>query len=346
MQRAKLSELMKILKGVSRSFYLSIRILRKPLRAPIGIAYLLARISDTIADTDLISAEVRIKVLKEFDSAVENEKTDFLIEPELQSVNSDINEKKLLIQISRILEFFTHMPSDEKNEIKNVLKVVISGQVLDLERFDREPKSIKALQNDQELDDYTWRVAGVVGQFWNRVCALKSVFDSQQQASDLEPIAINYGKGLQLVNILRDLPGDLKNNRCYLPKTQLDQVGLTETDLLDSKNWERLKPVYFPILDQAENFLICGWQYVNKLPMRNRLLRLACIWPILIGLETLTKLRQSNPLDRNDKVKVKRSWVYKMMRSSVLVFFLPDKLPGLALKMLSDSGQIKKFISP
>ncbi|SVB50912.1 uncharacterized protein METZ01_LOCUS203766, partial [marine metagenome] len=42
-----------VLEGVSRSFYLTIRVLPKNLREPIGLAYLLARTADTIADRRL-----------------------------------------------------------------------------------------------------------------------------------------------------------------------------------------------------------------------------------------------------------------------------------------------------
>ena len=39
-----------VLKRVSRSFYLSLRVLPKKMRKPVGLAYLLARVADTIAD--------------------------------------------------------------------------------------------------------------------------------------------------------------------------------------------------------------------------------------------------------------------------------------------------------
>ena len=44
---------------VSRSFYLSISILPKPLRDPVALGYLLARASDTIADTAELPREGR-----------------------------------------------------------------------------------------------------------------------------------------------------------------------------------------------------------------------------------------------------------------------------------------------
>ncbi|MCI0869448.1 MAG: squalene/phytoene synthase family protein, partial [Chloroflexi bacterium] len=43
-----------LLKGVSRSFYLTLRVLPGGIREPVGLAYLLARAADTIADTTLI----------------------------------------------------------------------------------------------------------------------------------------------------------------------------------------------------------------------------------------------------------------------------------------------------
>ena len=36
------------------------------------------------------------------------------------------------------------------------------------------------------------------------------------------------GKVLQLVNILKDLPEDIRNGRCYLPMDELRRVGINE----------------------------------------------------------------------------------------------------------------------
>src|SRR5438876_11928465 len=50
-----------LLRQVSRSFYLSLAILPRPLREPIGLAYLLARAAATVADTRLIVREDRVR---------------------------------------------------------------------------------------------------------------------------------------------------------------------------------------------------------------------------------------------------------------------------------------------
>jgi len=52
-----------LLKQVSRSFYLTLRVLPGAIRPQIGLAYLLARASDTIADTEFVPVSMRLKAL-------------------------------------------------------------------------------------------------------------------------------------------------------------------------------------------------------------------------------------------------------------------------------------------
>ena len=56
----------KVLKDVSRSFYLSLRFLPKGFRAPTSVGYLLARASDTIADAGQLGVEMRRDLLSRF----------------------------------------------------------------------------------------------------------------------------------------------------------------------------------------------------------------------------------------------------------------------------------------
>ena len=56
--------LRELLKETSRSFYLTLRVLPARVRPQIGLAYLLARTTDTIADTDIVPVENRLKALQ------------------------------------------------------------------------------------------------------------------------------------------------------------------------------------------------------------------------------------------------------------------------------------------
>src|ERR1700690_1347909 len=53
-----------LLKATSRSFYLTLRVLPAAVRPQIGLAYLLARTTDTIADTELVSVQGRLEALE------------------------------------------------------------------------------------------------------------------------------------------------------------------------------------------------------------------------------------------------------------------------------------------
>src|ERR1017187_6150209 len=53
-----------LLKATSRSFYLTLRVLPARVRPQIGLAYLLARTTDTIADTELVPLDQRLEALQ------------------------------------------------------------------------------------------------------------------------------------------------------------------------------------------------------------------------------------------------------------------------------------------
>ena len=134
---------------------------------------------------------------------------------------------------------------------------------------------------------------------------------------------IRFGKGLQLVNILRDLPVDLKNGRCYLPTQRLDEAKLLPETLLSPANEMKFLPLFHDYLDKAESHLAAGWRYTNTLPFGQFRLRLACAWPILIGLRTIEKLRAANVIELQQRVKVSRGEVRGILFRSLVATPVP-----------------------
>ena len=139
-------------------------------------------------------------------------------------------------------------------------------------------------------------------------------------------LGARLGKGLQLVNILRDLAGDLRIGRCYLPAAQPRR-------LLDPANFDEARELYGRWLDTALGHLDAGWSYVLRLPPQLWRLRLACIWPIWIGLGTIALLRRANPLDPSRRVMVAQNQVYLFLAQSVLCC-RSDRLLGLIYRSL------------
>jgi farnesyl-diphosphate farnesyltransferase len=210
--------------------------------------------------------------------------------------------------------------------VRKVLATIISGQELDLKRFAGAAENkVVALRTDEELHDYTYRVAGCVGEFWTKICRAyvfpKAKLDDQTVLEE----SVRFGKGLQLVNILRDLPLDLRLGRCYLPEEELGRHGLEPQDLLDPINEPRLRPLYDQYLNRAQEHLVAGWNYTNALPWRRMRVRVACAWPVLIGLQTIQRLRKEHVLDPQNRIKITRQEVRSWIIRSILYYPLPRR---------------------
>lgn len=345
MARANQALLTDLLKEVSRSFYLTLRVLPKSVRPQIGLAYLLARTTDTIADTEIISVEQRLKSLQALRERILGMNSAPLDFGALAQQQGSPSERVLLERVEESLALLQAQSSVDQKLICEVLDVITGGQELDLKRFasggagDKlklELQPIVALQTDAELDDYTYRVAGCVGQFWTRVC-LEHQFRSLEvlaftHLSDpfFEDLGVRFGKGLQLVNILRDIPADLAKGRCYIPLEKLAEIGLVPADLLKPENEPKFRPLYNHYLDLAESHLAAGWQYTNLIPFGQMRVRLACAWPILIGLQTIRRLRSGNVLDPRNRIKISRSEVWQIVWRSVIYYPFPAPWRRLA----------------
>lgn len=323
-----------LLRDVSRSFYLTLRVLPGAIRRQIGLAYLLARATDTIADTQIVKLPIRLDALQRLRSRIEgvsNARLDFGGFAQQQATDG---EGALLQRIEEALHLLEQTADSDRALIRQVLRTITSGQELDLERFsEANAQNIIALQTDAELDDYTYRVAGCVGEFWTRICLVH--FPTNLDEPRLVADGIRFGKGLQFVNILRDIPADLKNGRSYIPTELLATANLTPNDLINPDSITRFRPLYDQLLQRAEDHLASGWQYTNTLPFGWVRIRLACAWPILIGLRTIAHLRRENPLDPSQRIKASRAEVKSLMCGSVIRYPFPatwDKQFARALR--------------
>ncbi len=294
-----------VLKGVSRSFYLSLRLLPAPMRRPAGIAYLLARASDTIADSAILPAAERMAFLDLHARQVAGRAEPAPWPHHLIEGTPDPKEKRLLENHTSILETLREIDPAPLALIREVLDTIISGQKLDLERFgNASSQNIIALPDVVALDDYTWRVAGCVGEFWTKLgYATLSDHFSKAPREEMLKLAAEYGRGLQLVNILRDLPADLRAGRCYLPVN-------------DPGDEARLMAVFSEWREIAVRRVGSGLEYSKAL--RSKRLRVASSLPAWIGLETLALLKNASLREIGKGIRIPRSRVYSLLIGAFL----------------------------
>jgi farnesyl-diphosphate farnesyltransferase len=320
-----------LLKQVSRSFYLTLRVLPRSVRPQLSLAYLLARATDTVADTQLIAVERRREALLQLRTCIHEACEDrapvlpdfgeFARAQKTVAGEGTLAERDLLENIGKLLDALRVFVEEDRSKIRNVLETIIHGQENDLIRFGAASADrIYALEADEDLDQYTYDVAGCVGEFWTQICRAHLFPTAALDENLFLANAVRFGKGLQLVNILRDLPQDLRQGRCYLPMDRLSQHALRPQDLLVADSMERFRPLYQRYLNQAEEHLQAGWQYTAMLPVRRMSVRLACAWPILIGARTIDLLRQGNILDNFHRIKLHRSDIRKLIFQSIVCY--------------------------
>lgn len=272
------------------------------MRAAASLGYLLARTSDTLADHSGIPLRMRLDALHQFGGGVEGSDDWQDWQSGLADGVTNPKERILLQKTGDLITALRSLPETEAVLVKKVVATIIEGQRLDLERFgNADANRPQVLENDAALDDYTWRVAGCVGEFWTRLGAL--TLGERFAAAPIDELiahGIAYGKGLQLVNILRDLPIDLAEGRCYLPVS-------------DATNRQELMLQHQRQLVLARAFIRRGMAYVDGI--KGRRLKIASGLPALLADETLDLLTGITWEALERGVKIKRRRVYAAILS-------------------------------
>ena len=317
--------LQQVLKGVSRSFYLSIRVLPQGMRQPVAVAYLLARAADTIADTRALPQKQRLEQLLVFRAQLQGPSSAKAITAIVRGADEPSegvseNERALLRNAEQLFVLLEGLPETDRERVRRVVVTLTRGMEMDLMTFPAEDSGqLGSLSTPQQLDCYTYLVAGCVGEFWTSTARAHEPRLSRWDADEISRQGVRFGKALQLTNVLRDVPCDLRTGRCYLPESDLAAIGLKTTDLLDSGNASRSRALLRTWIETALSHFDSAENYLLSTPRLCLRLRLAALWPILLGLATLEKLALNEAwLDPARPSRVRRRWVYGMMARSLV----------------------------
>ncbi|TDY51673.1 farnesyl-diphosphate farnesyltransferase [Paraburkholderia rhizosphaerae] len=312
-----------LLKGVSRSFYLTLRVLPTGMRDPIGVAYLLARAADTIADTSIVPPAERLTLLLSLRAAVNGASDQSAqlqrIAGQLAGQQTQSDEKVLLESLEPALAILPQLADDDRHAVREIVTTLTEGMEFDLRTFpDEQSGRLVALRELSELDLYTYQVAGCVGEFWTKMTYAHLPGTLTEAEPAMIARGVRFGKALQLTNVLRDCGKDLRIGRCYLPSVLLERYILTPRDLLEPGASLRAQPLMRELVGHALDHYRAAVDYTLAIPARAVRLRLACVWPIVIGLETL-ELLVTNPawLEPGRASKIKRGDVYRILARSI-----------------------------
>lgn len=193
-----------ILKATSRTFYIPISRLPGGLQEAVGSAYLCMRAIDEIEDHPDLDSQRKATLLSQISQAMQAQTANEEFVPdELESVF--VSYGRSLPEVTRGLgEWARQAPGAIAPRIWDATATMA-------DRMAHWALSGWRIQTKADLDRYTFSVAGAVGLL---LCDLGAWFDGFQMNRIR---AIQFGRGLQTVNILRNREEDLKRGIDYLP---------------------------------------------------------------------------------------------------------------------------------
>jgi len=257
--------------GVSRTYALVVPMLPRDLQEPVGLAYLLMRIVDTIEDMPDLSDDQRIARFATLETILDDASADAK-QLSAHPIGETEAELALMTEADQVITMLRHLPDEQREAIYTCAREMMVGVRLFLARATDRNKPYPAVQTADEMREYCYYVAGIVGIMLNELMAQHL---KMRQLTGLRELAIELGIGLQLVNVLKDALKDSKHGRRYLPST--DEGGPAHGE------------IYKVALNEARRSLGLGIDFVLALPSQARELRQFCGLPLAWGALTLEK---------------------------------------------------------
>jgi farnesyl-diphosphate farnesyltransferase len=314
---------------------LSIRLLPAQLRDPIALAYLLARATDTLADTTELSATLRDESLRKLAHAIQadisqNEVSN--LRDSFAPLQKNAAERTLIEALPTCLDWLAQLKENDRDDIRVVLEHINRGQSLDVRRFG-ETREVRALATESDLDEYTYLVAGCVGEFWTQLCFRHLKNFSHQSAEKMSSLGREYGKGLQLINILRDAGSDFANGRCYFPEEELRARGIAPNEMISRR--AEVEPILEKWRHKATEGIDAGMDYCCAI--RPARVRFATALPALIGARTLALLREAGVDALLRRIKVPRQEIRALMSRTAMTLATPRALRKMFERLSKNS---------
>jgi len=209
----------RLLERSSRTFALTIPLLPEPTRCEVTVAYLLFRVADTLEDATRWSRDGKLAELGRFaellqspsSDAAERLAEDWRREPPCEHAGY----RELLSELPAVMATAATLSGGARKAIVVHTLRTIDGMASFVRR---ECSGVLRLDSVEDLQDYCYAVAGIVGEMLTELFvldrpALRTV------APALRRDAPKFGEALQLVNILKDAASDSSLGRRYLPES-------------------------------------------------------------------------------------------------------------------------------
>ncbi len=278
------------LKHVSRSFYLNTVALRSPLRDYVCVAYLLCRIADTIEDDPHIPVADKHAGFALFDAALQSAEVPAHWASFVASLQASPHELELMENYQQVLHRLVEFPDPIQAILLKHVGIMTGGMAEYCQKLEQRRE---AFQDLEQLDDYCYYVAGVVGELLTDLFAAEMQID-EPALLKLRQNAIAFGLALQYTNIIKDYSVD-------------DERGITFWPLSVRPKNSAGKPAVRQMTRHCLAHMRDSFEYIKHLPKEEKTVRLFCLWPLFFAIATLREVNKDYArFERGENVKISR----------------------------------------
>jgi len=337
---ADLSYQESILPGVSRTFALTIPVLPGALSGVVTNAYLLCRLADTIEDDVGLSDEQKSLFHERFVRVVEGSEAPEPFAEELAPLLSSRtldDEKDLVINSAKVIRVTHSFSNEERSALTRCVRIMCSG----MPKFQRN-RSQRGLRDLEELASYCYFVAGVVGEMLTELFCLHCA-DLRPSRARMMRLAVSFGQGLQMTNILKDIWDDRQADTCWLPRSIFKDAEFALERLDEQHDSDAFKEGLGELVGVAHAHLRNALDYTCMVPKSEVGIRRFCLWAIGLAILTLRNIYRQPDFTSSSQVKVSRRSVkatvvstnMTMMSNRALRMIFAKAADGLPLADLS-----------
>ena len=292
-----------ILQGVSRTFALTIPQLPIALRQVIGNAYLLCRITDTIEDDNALNLEQTREFSEMFSDVVSGNIPAEKFANELFPLLSDHTipaEHNLIKNTPSVIRLTHSFNPSQRKALERCVRIMGRGMT-----DYQESETLEGLKDLAAMNQYCYYVAGVVGEMLTELfCDYSS--EINRNKPELMTLAVSFGQGLQMTNILKDIWDDRKRGACWLPQDIFEKNGFNLSELQPGQVDIRFQNGLGDLLGIARGHLQDALTYTCMLPPEEKGIRKFCLWALGMAVLTLNKINQHRDFNDGTQVKITR----------------------------------------
>jgi len=280
-----------ILPKVSRTFALNIGKLEEDTHRTVLLGYLLFRIADTFEDTVHQDEVEKIAALKDFSEIFKGDKgldqRLSLYEPLKFRWREESDDKGLVENGARVLRCYFDIPEGHRRIIDPLIVETAEGMARFQERKQKSPQTVFQLSDYDDLEQYCYYVAGIVGVMLTAIFCQREGIDTVR--SQLERFQVSFGLALQLINILKDYTGDIARGWCYIPRAITEKYRI-RLDGRGELSGRQKQGIIRDMIAHIVPYLDSSLEYIKRLPLEESSIRMFCIIPFMLGYRTLAEI--------------------------------------------------------